>query len=116
MSQVIVMSPAELREMMTQVLRSVAAQNVPPDDARAWGWDECAEYLGVSPNTLRSMVAAGTIPFFQIPSTGKGVKRIIRFHPSKIRAWEGVGHPMLKTDLSTDPAIAYHRRKQAKKA
>lgn len=118
-NQVIVTSPAELRDIVNQAVQSAISRNsAPADDARAWGWDECADYLGVSPNTLRGMVDAGQIPFFSIPSTGKGLKRIIRFHPAKIRAWEGEGNHPLSTppDLSTDPAMVYRRRKSASKA
>lgn len=52
-----------------------------PDSKRLLRIDDVAEAFNVSPRTVRRMVAAGEIPFIDLPRGG------VRFDPAAIANW-----------------------------
>ena len=109
MSQVIVTSPEQLQTLIAAAVQGAIA-NMPAPDEKTWGWNECAEHLNVGLNVLRSLVDADQIPYFEIPSSGTGQKRMIRFHPHEIRSWRPNA---AKLNVRQDRAAEFHTAKNS---
>lgn len=93
----------EIEFVLRNVLSELLQVKIVQPDPKAWNINECAQYLGNSTGHLRHMVARNEIPHFW-----SGVS--LRFHPAKIREWEGTGR-----DRLTDAEIRINKENANRK-
>lgn len=106
MNQVIVTTPEQLYQTVQQAVAEALANIQQPGDEKAWTYQQCADYLGVSLNTLRQMVDQKQIPYFELP-TGASTKRAIRFHPHEVRNWKPSNQTQVNYQLKRKRQYGY---------
>lgn len=111
MSQIILSTPEQLETLIADAIHKALA-TMPAKDEKTWGWERCAEHLNIGLNVLRSLVENEEIPYFEIPSSGTGQKRMIRFHPHEIRAWKPKG-ARVTVNVRQDRAADFHTAKNS---
>lgn len=87
--------------------RGLAVNGTPSDLVVAgslWTVDEVAQFLGVSPKTVRKWQLAGSLPFVKLGG------KLVRFQPEAIRAW--VGERAIGCHPGEEPALVVDLRRR----